>query len=235
MRLHTEGWIGDSECSGAWEPEGDLLYRSGLAQPLSYFARLALRDSEVAKGVVEIKHRMTDNYYKCLLLLDSGNLLKMIDGMEGKKDEWFRTQLSKSGASAAQAALDAEEEHRPPLAVLDRPGDDEYALPLVPSVVQSSEWSRCIVSQPGVAPAKVYFDHSSHSSGRQRGWVDCTAHGCIKYEFCAGGKAAFCCAMHLWRLGCEREGCWTKREHLKWSPAQDDIAAALPSLSFSDF
>lgn len=51
--------------------------------------------------------------------------------------------------------------------------EDIAELGLVPPVVQSKDWSRCIASLPGGEEAKIYFDHSSHLTGRQRGWVDC--------------------------------------------------------------
>ena len=186
-----------------------------------------------AKGVKEILHQMPDNYYKCLLFMDIARLEHMLQHMAGQRDEWFRQQLRDEGAGAPAALEDREDgeeedEHAPLLAIVDVPDND-----LVPPVVQSNEWSRCLVSLPGGAQSKIYFDHSSHVSGRQRGWVDCAKHCCIKYEFCFGNKDAFCTYMHLWRLGCDE--CSTKKEHLKWDPPAADVYTNTPLLSSAPF
>ena len=82
---------------------------------------------------------MPGHYYKCLMFLDSEPLLKMIDEMGGKKDDWFRQELRKAGTSAALESVEEDEEAAPPLAVLARPGDEVDELPVVPFVAKPRE------------------------------------------------------------------------------------------------
>ena len=117
--------------------------------------------------------------------------------MGGQRDDWFRQQF-RDGGAGAQAALEdeeeaeSEEEPAPMLAIADI-----AELGLVAPVVQFKGLSRCIVLLPGGDESTIYFDRSSHESGKQRGWVDCQKHRCIKYVFCTGSKASFCTYMHL--------------------------------------
>ena len=70
-------------------------------------------------------------------------------------------------------------------------GDVEQQLALVPApsdaiipTVASIGLSRAIVDTgDATVSIKVYFDNASHQTKRQRGWVQCGYHGCIRYRF----------------------------------------------------
>ncbi len=69
------------------------------------------------------------------------------------------------------------------------------------AVVTSSLWTRRLIDcGPGTMELNVHFDHSTHQSGRQCGWVDCVAHACIRYKFCTGSQLDFLADMHVWEL-----------------------------------
>ena len=235
VRLLMEGWVGEEERQTPWSPGGALVYRTGMHQPISYWACLASRDKVVAKGIVEIKHKMTDNYYKCLLFMDGPRLRATLDQMADKSDDWFRQQLKDSGCRRADAALEDDPDDAPPLPALQGPDGPQYEadMPIVPFVVQSDEWSRCIVSHPSCPPTRVYFDHTSHQSGRQRGWVECRAHGCIKYEFCRGTKESFCARMMLWMADADRHD--NKPAHLAFKPSEDVVTALASDIALAPF
>jgi hypothetical protein len=238
VRLHDEGWSSDPRREGSWADGSALVCRAGTNQPTSYFACLVLRRDLLTKGVSEIRHRMPDAYYKCLLFLEGDALRSTLDDLAGRSNEWFVQRLRDSPEQSGQALVDEDAEPAVPLPALG--GGDvlpiEDQMQLVPVVAVSSEWTRCIASTgPGTSETKIYLDHSSHQSGRQRGWVNCSIHGCIKYEFCVGDRREFCAYLHAWRCGDHHAACGSKREHLCWKPAEDEVSAVLERLVLRDF
>ena len=85
----------------------------------------------------------------------------------------------------------------------------------------------------GMPASKVYFDNATHQSHRQRGWIDCRHHGCIKYEFCSGSQAEFCTYMHLWEAG--GGACGSRHEHLQWKPSEASVVELVPSIVLVQF
>ena len=107
---------------------------------------------------------------------------------------------------------------------------------LVPAIVSSSAWPRCIVDLGDDSPSmKVYFDFFTHSSGRQRGFVDCGVHGCRRYVFCTGTKLQFCAEMYLWVEGSLLAQCRDKLTHLSYRPLASDVLAVMPQIRLVDF
>ena len=85
---------------------------------------------------------------------------------------------------------------------------------------------------PGTMELKVYFDHCTHQSGRQRGWVDCVAHACIRYKFCTGSQLEFLADMYALQLA---GPICTTGVHLGHCPTQEDVAAVMADLRVRDF
>ena len=99
--------------------------------------------------------------------------------------------------SAGEPGGDELEGERSSEALTDIVGPSVGAL--VAPVAAASGWGRSIVDMgEGTLQVRVYFDHFSHSSGHQRGWVVCSSHGCIRYAACTGSKESYCAAMYLW-------------------------------------
>ena len=98
--------------------------------------------------------------------------------------------------------------------------------------------ARAIVScGAGTPEVKIYFDHASHQSGNQRGWVDCAEHACsscIKYDFVGtASRTDFLARLYIWY--CAGDSYLTKQLHLQYIPSVEDIAAMAPQLVISEF
>lgn len=117
------------------------------------------------------------------------------------------------------------------------------ALPPIIGHAVPDAWRRALVSLPAAgqgAPysVKVYFDHHTHSSGVQRGFVFCSnrAHGsCIKYEFCtlAPSRQTFCAWMFAWHAS--GASIATKSEHLAHRPSDRDVEEVSACMTMVDF
>ena len=214
-------------------PRGQLSYRFSMSAPASYFVALLEQQSIFEKGVTQIVHNQTDNFYKCLVLLDGSKLLELVASMEGKNDVWFQKQL-KDGRDDDEESVDVEEG---PLAIADAPLAIEDGLPcILPPVAESHLWTRCIVTDSrGGEPLKIFFDNESHQSGRQRGWCNNTSHSCIKYFFCAGSKELFCTRMYVWNSHALENPHQLRKDVLKWEPDETAVGLALPCMTLSSF
>ncbi len=237
VRLHADGWRPRPSLAGAWEPGMALEYTAGLKQPLSYFAALLDQNAVFGKGVTSIVHSQKDGYCRCLLRLCPAALARMHAEMFGQSNYFFLKCLRDTGGDrideedadvSAAGALSDSALAMPPLSV----GYGEVAL--VPAaIVTSSLWTRKLIDCGAeTMELKVYFDHCTHQSGRQRGWVDCVAHACIRYKFCTGRQRVFLADMYAWQLAgpiCTAGG------HLAHCPTQEDLAAVMADLRASGF
>lgn len=236
MELVRQGWRLEGRLVGAWSVGDPLVCDSNLSRPLSYFAVL-LRRSEVAdKGVQSIPHTAVDAFYRCLLLLPARKVQAMLRGGVGKSSAFYVEQLRAAGPLALQH--DAHLAIEDGLAVEGDAQPDGGILPLPPLMVGElpPAWTRVRAKLPCGYSLRVYFDHFSHSSSVQRGFVNCSAHpSCIKYEFVtsAPDKATFVAKIVAWeRLG---EGMSTKEEHLVAIPDQQTVATVKAQMTLEDF
>jgi hypothetical protein len=236
--LCKDGFAAMPILESSWEP-GSLLQYSDESHPVSYYAAMALRQMILDKGVPCIRHRFPDAYYKALILLPAAKLAVMLESMDGKNNIWFRKVLKDSALGDVVVQhpdeLDpVEEDAEPVLCIAD--GAVDGMLDLIPASVSSSAWTRCNVSSGAGTPCiKIYFDFFTHSSGRQRGFVDCGAHGCRRYVFCNGLKLDFCAEMYLWVMSSELAECSSKLDHLQYKPDAGSVQALKPLLELVDF
>ena len=143
-----------------------------------YFLCLAVASDIFEKGAPCIHHLMPEHYYLCLLRLhELGPLHARADLLNMTNIE-FR--------AVWKASLDASSE-RPNLSLPDHDewdvGGDEIVLPQVPLPAPPAigvDPSAAILSESG---ATVSFDHFSHTSGVQRGYITCRHHAsCSKWS-----------------------------------------------------
>jgi hypothetical protein len=232
-------------CLAGWAPcaagvdiytGGVRWYRPNIAQPLSYFVCLSEAATLFHKGVKKIRHGATDGYYRCLLRLDSEALQAMLQFLEThhRPNNWFRDLLKEH-----PAALQDEDPVvvEPSYALPATPEQPLLALPW-PDIAPTMGWNRSLVHiGEGSRRLKVYFDHFSHQSSIQRGWVDCWTHAnCIRYVFVHGDKDRFLANMYQWQLDGEHEEIGdSKHNHLKHEPADADVELIRHSLVTAEF
>ena len=164
----------------------------------------------------KIPHRAKDGFYLCLLHLPIEKLRPMLAEIE-MPNTWFQEHLAGLADSGEQPAGVA--------AILDEQVDAleaDSALEVLdvaraPAVIHENAWFRCWVSRgEGTDRVKVWFDNYSHNSGRPRGWVNCSCHGCIKYVWADlfDSRLDFCAWVYTWRFGYEDET-RSKPRHLR--------------------
>jgi hypothetical protein len=239
LALHQQGWRPNGSLHGHWAPDQRLEYVPGMQQPASYFAALAYRDEVLFKGVDRILHRQVDGYYKCLLRMSSEPLLNLLSTMGGNNNDWFVRQLKSAGHVPVACQIDEEP--------FDAVGSAAVVVPMLEDIpaeigndnvlvetVVFSGWSRVLVDSGIGSPAfKVYFDNSTHQSGRQRGWIDSLAHDCTKYDFCSGSKVEFCTYLYLWAL--RGDDCVDRWAHLQVIVPVADVHDTVASIRLLPF
>lgn len=240
LRLEEEGFLPDAGVTGALALNSELVYCSDLRRPASYFAALVNRHPIFAKGVQSIQHHMPDGYYKALLVVPSAKLASLIKRLVDKDNRWFLDAIKDCGQSVAdfaeieQPGGGGEADEAALLALEDDLG--EVALDIVPPQAQPSGWTRVLADMgEGTPVVRIYFDHFTHSSGLQRGWVNCGVHGCICYRTCVGDKVSFCTRMYLWLQAGDSSQCPTKPSHLRYEVSETDIQNAKAQIRLVDF
>jgi len=240
LLLHGGGWQpGSSTLSGSHVHGEARQYRSGIKQPLSYFEALCKCNAIAAKGVNRIRHGCTDNYYKCLLHMNSDALQLFLEQwLLGQTDAWCKQQLLDKVEATPPDGDDDE------LMIGNGEGIDEAGNivgddigPLaIPDVVVTSLWSRCIAHTGGTSRhVRVYFDSASHSSGIQRGWVECPAHNCRRYRDVNRTKAEFVSDMYQWMIDSTQPHIGSKADHLSHMPDDPTVAALAPNIIMEPF
>jgi hypothetical protein len=235
--LHQSGWRSKAVLEGGYARGDPLYYIEGLQQPLSYFSSLLLQDIVFAKGVPCIYHGQLDAYYKCLLNLSRAALADLLPIMRDQNSAFFKTHLQLEDGNADEpdepgASGPVDEEGR--VGLPDVPL--QLCLALMPPVIESSSWKRCVCDLgEGTLQLKVYFDGCSHQSGRQRGWIDCSTHSCIKYVPVFADMATFCTALYIWERHGESAACSDRLDHLAYWPSDSDVDLAKPLLRMMPF
>ena len=238
------------ECEGFAQgaPEAPLTrdspreYRVSPKIALSYYACLVSRQIIWDKGVASINHYGSDNYWRCLLRMNTSQLAKLEASMEGKQDAWFKRQL---GAVPADQMADKEGSG-------DEGGDggaatDDEPLPVeadlsAPVVINEIEdrflgWTRkeCQAGPEG-EKLRIYFDNGTTRSGYQQAWLPCTIHErCIRWRKIFDTQTKFCSYMLAWHADGRRADMLSKKEHMRHEPSAEDVSAIEQQLIMRDF
>ena len=237
--LHMEGWTPHCCDQGpleSWSVGKPMVYAEGLSQPASYFACLVNRTDVIARGAPEISHGQADGYYKCLLTLKQADLQSMLRNMAGRSNSWFPAELSDRGMPAdPEGAGDIEANWQPDA------GDAQVqaALGDVGSVWQTDVervlYNRVIVDVgTGSAQRKVYFDNCSKSETKQRAWINCSHHGCVRYLTIQDEtQEEICAKLYYWES--TGHACADRNAHLNIFPALAECQQVLRNIRLVEF
>jgi hypothetical protein len=236
--LHQQGWRPVMGLAGGWSVGQPLAYRTGTAQPKSYFIVLLCVSDVLAKGIDTVLHGQLDGYYKCLLGMSSQLLVGLVRNMANQGNAWFEGQLKQHKIRddfepPAPVGDDIEAVGVP--ALCDIPAE-LGAQPLLPDIVETTGWSRVIVDLgDNRHRRKIYFDNFTHQSSRQRGWVDCQCHDCVKYEFVDSfsSQLEFCTTLYLWDA--QGRQIADRFEHLAWAPSKAVVESAMSIIRMVPF
>ena len=236
FRLLEDGWEGVAPV-GPYTLAGNRHFTNATSRPVSYFIALRAAESIFNKHVDSIKHDGKYVYYKALLRLPEQELLKVLPQLEAKGLAWLKSVLKKhKGRPADEASTDDSGSDDDPV-----PAPVEIGNAVVPYQVpdrihwSDTQWRRTWVTIGGLS-TRVYFDNCSDTSGKRRGWSNCSKHGFGCIRFVTVSRDYFAVAMLLWlKEGLESET-MTKQTHLQaWPPADADVKAQIPNAIFEEF
>ena len=243
FQLHAQGWHPSDYAGPSWKAGGDLVYQAGLKQPIAYFACLLQAEAVVAKNVCEIRHGALDGYYRALITMESGpRLQSLLQDMDGKSNNWFLQYASCSDGGGDGNCESDSNEAAGPAAIMDAPfiGDTGAACSvLFDSVVKSDGFARQHVDLgPGTTSCKVYFDNftgSGPGSLKQRGFLTCCKHNCIRYKPVGDNETLheFCLRSYAWSIGADK--CQDKPSHLAYEPPESELDDLRGKLRVSPF
>ena len=227
LALQSDGWATDTGHLVPTSPQGRRVFNLTWSKPLSYFACLADADRVFGKGVPEVKHNGTSNYYKCLLLLDGERLESVLLALEDMNDELFRLALKDIDDGIDDGDRDGGD-----LQLLGGGG----AIPIMPPMMREpgpgDEWVRVNATAHGFPAQKIYFDHSS--PGRQKGYSVCADCGVCRWKMCHGTIHEYASTVLAWARGCHQCGRMAQT-HREWTPPQDHVLDARNSLVLAEF
>ena len=199
-----------------------------MSRPFSFFKALLEADVLLNRGVTDIRHRMGDVYYLCLLRLRAHDLAKFLAKLQdgGFDKDWCWDRLKKAGVN--DDGIPPENEDGDP--VFD--ADHETGLVrLFPMLLDHTvEWKRCIAISHGETDkvcVKVIFDHLSSGSGKQRCYANCCGDHprCFLWKqadsFNSRDEAAL--FFYTWATNCHNHA--TRTEHMAWQPDQSLVDA----------
>ena len=251
MSLRLEGWKHADEFPEAWSTEKALQLQEETTRPAAYFAALLDRGRLLQRGVDRIMHGMPAAYYECLSRLPLGKLTAFLasahgEGAQEASHAWCQQQLRLSEEPAAETDLvqavraledGAPYDHHEKHDVLQVHDPAEGGFLVAHNA--DPGWRRSLVDAgAGTVAVKVYFDHHTHSSGVQRGWVTCTHPGhasCIKYEVvtAAPTRELFCLRMYACFVLAASTA--DKASHLLARPTEQALQQLQPKFRMRDF
>ena len=164
--------------------------------------------------------------------------MQFIENADHVTDQWVKTALKDKVVDE-----DAEVADAPPIA--DEPGGEHHDpleyLPsrsILPQTLDRDliEWKRCKVTL-GLKQIKIYFDHFTSDSNRQRGYGNCLKHeNCFRWKMCHnfGSKREY--AAYIWAWAVAGERCSDRTEHMNaFEPSEEDVKHALDHVEVQDF
>ena len=106
-----------------------------------------------------------------------------------------------SGVLEDLSGGDADADVRVSLAIDDGSGGERAAACSANIVSFVVSWRRVVAHSGCACPlVKIYLDQFSHSSGGQRGLVQCLQHDCRRHIVVIGDRRMFCAYMFAWVL-----------------------------------
>ena len=90
----------------------------------------------------------------------------------------------------------------------------------------------------GLGPvAKLYFDHCSHQTGHQRGWMDSQHYSCIRYRRCAdySDRTSMATDFFAWLVAGAEPANDSASAHLNYAPDAATVESWDGKLKTMDF
>jgi hypothetical protein len=239
IMLHSAGWMA---ALGARElkpfgKDGECVYECSLHRPVSYFAALLLHVELFAKGVPSVRHDGVDSYYRSILKFEGARLQEFLSSLGSTvPDEEACRRCSgvlEDGPSEADLAGEVE--------VLPIGGGNNGGEGLAASssnlATEVVGWKRVITHTGGDSlQVKIYFDNFSHSSGVQRGLVECVQHGCRRHIAVFGDRRLFCASMYAWVAdGFKEPWIGSPDAHRTHQPSEEHVNHVLERVVLEEF
>ena len=220
----------------------DLQFLADFNRPLSYFNCLAhAPDIFEACPEVKIYHDKKDIYYQCLLRLRGAQLVAFVQQAEtGLDEQWCRRQLQ-----------DAQEDPEADIPPLEDGGDgddvhpddevrqDQLIAPLMPLVLDHSlAWKRCKAVHEDGREVKVYVDHLTGGSAKQRSYANCTnkSHrNCFLWQVCCHHANRNDLALFLFTWATSGFSLEGRVEHMQLRPTAAQIEENRPRVKFVEW
>jgi hypothetical protein len=178
LELVLTGWIVTEVADERYLQEGPkAIPPSVLSSPVVGMRCLLVADDIFRRGAPYIRLNSSEGYYKCLLRMKDLAILYARPDFELLRSQQFADLLKGKEIDMIEDAIGIEDD-----AVHDVPEPPAALVPTPVGVPGFAELAS--IRYEGMV---VNYDRMTHTSGRQRGFIDCKqrTHGrCEKYAFC---------------------------------------------------
>jgi hypothetical protein len=205
-----------------------------LRKATSYYVCLALSADLFEKRILLIPHDKDDIYYQCLLRLQGPALRKFLAGELPQADWRLALKTCEAYMPICDVPEDAAPEDPPPGEHAD---DQEPPLPplLLALVDRPLEHRRASVQGPA-GIVKVYFDHCTGNSMRQRCYSNCQGeHGnCFQWRQADEFESRADILKYFYCWATDHSHFVDRVDHMMWRPSSVDLAS-IGVLHIADF
>ena len=238
LGLKRYGWTQTDEIPEPYTLDGDSIFLGRFSRPLSYFLCLSQVGDLIEKGVPKVCHDQNDIYYQCLLRMKGDHLIAFLQHVEqGIDEKWCRMQLKALPPEPGIEICPIEQGDIGP----DEDGDDPNFLvgPLLPLVLDHSlEWKRCIAIHDDGRRVKLYVDHLTGGTVRQRSYSNCIGgchHNCFLWQMCDHYASRNELALFMFAWASDFAPYANRLEHMAARPTQAQIEALRPHVKFVEW
>ena len=237
------GWTAGAARAN-YQPGGRTLFVCSWLRPTSYFNCLLNSAELFSKGVPSIPHKAISIHYQCMLRLQGRALAEFLakfasdeagDAVCRKLLKGPDVLLAVCDRGDVAEAADCDDD---PEELESQPGVLREGL--MPAILGGSEtdWKRTIVHVSGWDAHKVLFDHSSHASGRQRGYIECKQRGhkhCLRYTVCDAHASRERCVAWLFAWAVDDAERRSRLEHIGHDPDEAQVLTIMRSMRLEAF
>ena len=184
------------------------------------------------KGTLEINHSGSDQYVRCLLLLDGSDLQHVLDRLAEMTDADFRRALRHQPDFPTEG--DPPDDTDIGAGILPNPGA-LFPSTAVNHAVPDQLLTRFQVGIHGLQPVRVFFDHFTSGGKRQKGYAVCPSCNICRWRVVGDtdSKELYGARMLVWANACHRSA--TPKLHRVWEPPEPDVAVACRTMTLEDF
>ncbi len=183
-----------------------------------------------------MRHDGVDSYSRSLITLMDARLTDFLSKMGGGvPDENACRECS--GVLEDLSGGDADADVLVSLAIDDGSGGERAAASSAILASGVASWRRVVAHLGGASPlVEIYSNNFSHSSGGQRGLVQCLQHDCRRHIVVVGDRRMFCAYMFAWVLdGSSDEFLLDACAHRTHVPSDECVSFVLEHLVLTAF